>query len=247
MRTLKFNATILPMIRRIVVAAGIVMVLLISGCGAEQGPSSPDDPTIVAARDAARKHMDTELAALPSAIPDPQQFARVEVDTCREGSSNWKIKEPFYTECRLQVAASFAFAGDFRGRAHALDTQIAGRGWMARMGIPSSIERWDGEDQSIGGLPSSFYERGDTGVQAQSVQRLWIVFGSTETPGDWPSNGGHKLATAEAVAGARGEYGVYHATTTGTPWGQAWHEARRPGPLVLVLFFDFIYFRDFRE
>jgi hypothetical protein len=226
--------------------AGIAAATLVTmGCS-RAAPSKPDDPDVVAAREAAHRVINQELAALPAAIDDVSEFGRVEVDTCREGQNNWKIKEPFVTECQLQLAVAYSFAGDFESRAHTLHYLLGDRGWDAAgptTGVPDGVGRWDGEQQSIWRTPTAHYVRGDTDIRSKTVERLWITFGSDTSPDDWPEYHGFEFGRPESVEAASARYGVYYSSVTGIAWGEAWLRAGKPGPLIVVLKFDYIYSR----
>jgi hypothetical protein len=223
------------------VAAVVALVglLLLEGCDRQQPRIDPDDQAVVAARDHAREDVDAEITAARSVLDEPREFGRIEANTCQLGENNWKIKDPFYSACELDVAVGLAYDGDFREQVDALDRLLLSRGWTDRMGVGRSLELWDGERRSVGKLPSALY--------FHEENKLWIIFGSTETPSDgWLHDVDCDLARGTDTRCTHTPIDAYYSDSTGTPWATAWENAGKPGPLVIVLHFATVYQQDLR-
>ncbi|WP_162907447.1 hypothetical protein [Allorhizocola rhizosphaerae] len=199
----------------------------LAGCSHER--ADPQAEEIVKARDEARGRVAPSL----SVVGDAREVARVELDFCREGQYDWKIKEPFRSECQLQTAVAFTFGGDFRQRATAIHEGLKARGWAESMGVPGSFDVWDKQDASIGRIPSSLYKDGE-------LRRVWVVFQASAAP---PETFYPHLGTADQVNSEK-PISTYYSATTGTPWAVAWEQAGRPGPYLVVLKFEDAYHRQ---
>ncbi len=211
-------------------AAALAVAVGAAGCtGGERVDPQADD--MVKAREAARARVAQELPM----VGDAKELSRVELDFCREGQYDWKIKEPFLSECQLQTAVAFTFGGDFRQRALAVHEALKARGWAEgeNMGVPGSFGVWDKQDASIARIPSSLYKQGD-------LRRVWVIFQASASP---PATFYPHLGTADQVNSEK-PISTYYATTTGTPWGTAWEQAGRPGPYLVVLKFEDAYQRQ---
>jgi hypothetical protein len=202
----------------------------VAGCSGKR--AEPQAEEVVKAREEARGR----IAPTLTVVGDAREVARVELDFCREGQNDWKIKESFLSECQLQTAVAFTFGSDFRQRALAIHEGLKARGWAAdseSMTVQGSFEVWDGRDASIGRIPSALYKQGE-------LRRVWVIFQSSASP---PETFHPHLGTAEQV-NAEKHIKTYYSTTTGTPWGTAWEQAGRPGPYLVVLKLEDAYHRQ---
>jgi hypothetical protein len=229
-------------------ALAIGLLLLLPGCERQRARIDPHDKAVVAAHDRALQDIAADVTAVQAIFGDSHEFAHIEANTCQVGEYNWSVKDLFYSRCELHVAVGLAFDGDFRQQAKALDRLLASRGWTEPcgdvtgricLGVSHSLDSWDGEDRSIGGLPRADYRRGES--------QLWIIFGSTETPGDrWLHDVDCDLARGTDTKCTFTPINAYYSESTGTPWATAWENAGRPGPLMIVLHFGTVYQQDLR-
>lgn len=212
------------------VAAGLAVAALVASCG-KKPVLNPDAKAVTTAREEARDQVNRDLAAITQRIPDLHPLARVELDTCSRGQDNWKTRDPYRSECHLRVAAAYTFVGELAPRVSALQSVLTGRGWtnagtttVYRQGTPTPPD-----SQSLGDMPRTLRIHLTSADQPEAEQFRGIAADMA----DEARIRSHGLGTQE-----------YHRTLNGTPWGEPWRTARRPGTRLMVLTFQENYARN---
>ncbi|MFB4312056.1 hypothetical protein [Actinomadura sp. GTD37] len=233
-------------------AVGLGVAVLAAGC-ARKPVLKPDGKTVTKAREAARARVDRDLAAITRRVPEFRLLARAELDTCNRGHDNWKIHDPYRSECHLRVAVAYTFAGEFVPRAAALHSVLTGRGWTAAEG-PRAQNHWDtGRDRPrpVRGLPAALYQQGTpTPPSSRSLGdvprtlRLHVTSADESEHRQIHRGIATDMADAAQIRAQGLTFLEYHRTFTGTPWAAPWRTARRPGMRLLVLTFQENYARN---
>ena len=142
------------------VLAEVLLFRILAGLGPDR--PEPDDPQVVAARDAAATRLTADADRLSVAVlapalgPSAQRVGRGQVEPpCAVGQHNWKIDDDYDLACDLQrievVAAPTrqTFASDMR----ALDTALRAEGWApSQVGsMTDQLRDWSGDVTALTG------------------------------------------------------------------------------------------------
>ncbi|PSH70225.1 hypothetical protein CU102_03815 [Phyllobacterium brassicacearum] len=90
----------------------------------------PQSPSLIARRDTAKQSMRSSLSELPAAADFLREDSVYEIDQCRKGQNNWKVRDGYAYQCTQGMTAIYGFDGDFRQHAEKLDKTMRRIGWQ---------------------------------------------------------------------------------------------------------------------